>query len=83
VTVPAGAAHLEGTLTLLNWLLTPEAQNMAIDMVAAYPGIDWKYMPASVREKFKDVAKGFAPYPNPKYLADIKRLWHEKVVAAQ
>ena len=83
VTVPAGAAHLEGTLTLLNWLLTPEAQNMVINMVAGYPGIDWKYMPASVREKFKEVAKGFAPYPNPKYLADIKRLWHEKVVAAQ
>ncbi len=83
VTIPAGGAHLEGTLTLLNWLLTPEAQTLVIDMVAGYPGIDWSYMPASVREKFKDVAKGYSPYPNPKYLADIKRLWHEKVVGGQ
>jgi putative spermidine/putrescine transport system substrate-binding protein len=83
VTLPAGAEHIGGTLLLLNWLLTPEAQNMVIDMVAGYPGIDWKYMPESVRQKFADVAKGFAPYPNPKYLADIKRLWHEKVVAGQ
>lgn len=82
VMLPAGAAHLEGSLTFLNWTLTPEAQNMVINMVAGYPGIDWKYMPASVREKFKDVATGFSPYPNPKYYADIKRLWHEKVVAA-
>ena len=40
-------------------------------------------MSPTVRNEFKGVAKGFAPYPNPKYLADIKRLWHDKVVAAQ
>lgn len=79
VTLPAGSAHLEGALTLLNWLLTPEAQTMVIDMVSGYPGIAWKHMPESVRMQFKDVAKGYSPYPNPKYLADIKRLWHERV----
>ncbi len=80
VTLPAGSAHLEGALTLLNWLLTPEAQTLVIEMVSGYPGIEWKYMPQSVRDKFKDVAKPFAPFPNAKYLADIKRLWHERVV---
>jgi putative spermidine/putrescine transport system substrate-binding protein len=54
-----------------------------IDMIAGYPGIEWKYMPAPLRDQFKDVAKGFSPYPSPKYLADIKRLWHEKVVVGQ
>ena len=83
VMLPALGAHLEGAMTFLNWLLTPEAQTMVIDMIAGYPGIDWKYMPASVRDQFKDVAKGFSPYPSPKYLADIKRLWHEKVVVGQ
>ncbi len=80
VTLPAGSAHLEGTLTLLNWLLTPEAQTMVIDQVSGYPGVDWKYMPESVRAKFQDVAKPPAPFPNAKYLADLKRLWHEQVV---
>jgi putative spermidine/putrescine transport system substrate-binding protein len=79
VTLPSGSAHLEGTLTLLNWLLTPEAQAMVIDEVSGYPGIDWKYMPESVRVKFQDVAKPYAPFPNAKYLADIKRLWHDNV----
>jgi len=83
VAVPAGSAHREGTLTLLNWLLTPDAQAMIIDEISGYPGIDWKYMPESVRARFKDVAKPFAPYPNPKYEADIKRLWHERVAGAQ
>jgi putative spermidine/putrescine transport system substrate-binding protein len=79
VTLPAGSAHLEGTLTLLNWLLTPEAQTMVINVVSGYPGIDWKYMPEAVRAQFKDVAKPYAPLPNSKYLADLKRLWHEQV----
>jgi putative spermidine/putrescine transport system substrate-binding protein len=83
VMLPAGGAHLEGAMTFLNWLLTPEAQTMVIDMIAGYPGIEWQYMPASLREQFKDVAKGFSPYPSPKYLADIKRLWHEKVVVGE
>ena len=56
---------------------------MVIDVVAGYPGIDWKYMPQSVRERFKDVAKAYAPWPNPKYLADIKRLWHEQVAGGK
>ena len=79
VTVPAGSAHLEGSFTLVNWLLTPEAQQLVIERVSGYPGIDWKYMPAAVREKFAAVAKPYAPFPNSKYLADMLRLWHEHV----
>jgi putative spermidine/putrescine transport system substrate-binding protein len=79
VTVPAGSAHLEGAFTLLNWLLTSDAQELVIDRVSGYPGIDWKYMPEAVRAKFAAVAKPYAPFPNSKYLADMLRLWHEQV----
>ncbi|HKX17671.1 MAG TPA: extracellular solute-binding protein [bacterium] len=83
VTLPSFSAHLEGALTLLNWLLTPEAQALVIRDVSGYPGVDWKYMPDSVRKQFADVAKPYAPLPNAKYLADIKRLWHDRVAAGQ
>jgi len=83
VTLPALSQHLEGALTLLNWLLTPEAQEMVINAVSGYPGVDWKYMPASVRAKFADVAKPYSPLPNAQYLADLKRLWHDRVAAGQ
>src|SRR5579885_2618282 len=79
VTAPAGSTHLEGTFTLLNWLLTSEAQQMVITAVSGYPGVDWKYMPAGVRQQFADVAKPYAPLPDSKYFADMKRLWHERV----
>lgn len=83
VTLPALSQHLEGALTLLNWLLTPEAQTLVISQVSGYPGVDWKYMPASVRAQFADVAKPYAPFPNAKYLADLKLLWHDRVAAGQ
>ena len=83
VTLPSFSAHLEGALTLLNWLLTPEAQEIVIREVSGYPGVDWKYMPESVRKQFADVAKPYSPLPNAKYLADIKRLWHDRVAAGQ
>lgn len=79
VTAPVGSGHLEGTFTLLNWLLTPEAQQLVINGVSGYPGVDWKYMPDSVKMQFADVAKPYAPLPNSKYFADMLRLWHEKV----
>ena len=79
VTVPAGSAHLEGIFQLLNWLLTPEAQQIVINQVSGYPGVDWQYMPASVRQQFAEVAKPYAPLPNSKYLADMLRLWHERI----
>jgi putative spermidine/putrescine transport system substrate-binding protein len=83
VTLPALSGHLEGALTLLNWLLTPEAQELVITQVSGYPGVDWKYMPESVRRQFADVAKPYSPLPNAKYLADLKRLWHDRVAAGQ
>ncbi|HLY23418.1 MAG TPA: extracellular solute-binding protein [bacterium] len=83
VTLPSLSAHLEGALTLLNWLLTPEAQQLVISQVSGYPGVDWKYMPAVVRKQFADVAKPYSPLPNAKYLADLKLLWHDRVAAGQ
>ncbi len=79
VTAPASSAHLEGTFLLLNWLLTPDAQTLVVNGVSGYPGVDWQYMPASVRSKFADVAKPYAPLPNSQYFADMLRLWHERV----
>ena len=79
VTAPVNSAHLEGSFTLLNWLLTPEAQTLVVNGVSGYPGVDWQYMPASVRTKFADVAKPYAPLPNSKYFADMLRQWHEQV----
>lgn len=79
VTVPASSAHLEAAFTMLNWLLTPEAQTLVVNGVSGYPGVDWQYMPASVRAKFADVAKPYAPLPNSQYFADMLRQWHEQV----
>ncbi len=82
VAVPAGAEHQAAGLSYLNWLLNTRVQAIVVDTLAAYPGIEWKYMPKGVRDKFAGIASNFSPLPNARYAADAKRLWQEKVAGS-
>src|SRR5262249_47592219 len=47
-------------LKFMDWLLTPEPQAVIIDKLNGYPGIDIKYMPGNVQEKYADIAKAYS-----------------------
>ncbi len=80
--VPVHAEHQAAGLQFLNWLLTSKPQTVVVNTLAGYPGIEWKYMPKDVRDKFAGIAGNFSPLPNAKYQADAKRLWQEKVAGS-
>lgn len=82
VVVPVGAEHQAAGLMYLNWLLNTRVQAVVVQTLAAYPGIEWKYMPKDVRDKFAGIAGNFNPIPNGRYAADAKRLWQEKVAGS-
>jgi len=82
IAIPVHAEHQASGLMFLNWLLTSKAQTIVVNKLAGYPGIDWKYMPKDVRDKFAGIAQNFSPLPNAKYQADAKRLWQEKVAGS-
>jgi putative spermidine/putrescine transport system substrate-binding protein len=82
IAIPAGAEHQATGLMFLNWLLNTRVQAVVVETLAAYPGIEWKYMPKGVRDKFAGIAVNFNPLPNAKYQADAKRLWQEKVAGS-
>ncbi|MGN6674880.1 MAG: extracellular solute-binding protein [Thermomicrobiales bacterium] len=63
----------------LNWLLTPDAQNVVIQKLNGYPGIDWKYMPDDVQKKYADIAKSYSIGFSSKFGNDLNKLWYEKV----
>lgn len=62
-----------------NWLLTPDAQTVVITKMNGYPGLDWKYMPADVKEKFADIAKAYSFGFSSKFDNDMHQQWYEKV----
>ena len=80
--IPAHAEHQAAGLQFLNWLLTTKPQTVVVNTLAGYPGIDWKYMPKDVRDKFVGIAANFSPLPNARYQADATRLWQEKVAGS-
>jgi len=80
--IPVHAEHQAAGLQFLNWLLTSKPQTVVVNTLAGYPGIEWKYMPKDVRDKFAGIAGNFNPFPNAKYQADAKRLWQEKVAGS-
>ena len=63
----------------LNWLLTPEPQQIIVEQLNGYPGLDWKYMSPDVQQKFADVAKAYSYAFSPKFGTDRNKLWYEKV----
>ncbi len=82
IAIPVHAEHQGAGMMFLNWLLTSKAQSIVVNKLAGYPGIEWKYMPKDVRDKFAAIATNFSPLPNGKYKADALRLWQEQVAGS-
>jgi putative spermidine/putrescine transport system substrate-binding protein len=80
--IPVNAEHQGAGMMFLNWLLTSKAQTIVVNKLVGYPGIEWKYMPKDVRDRFAGIAGNFSPLPNAKYQADAKRLWQEQVAGS-
>ena len=77
--IPTDSKNKEALYEFLNWLLTPEPQQMIIDQINGYPGLDWKYMAPEVQQKYADVAKAYSFDFSPQFNNDKNKLWYEKV----
>jgi putative spermidine/putrescine transport system substrate-binding protein len=77
--IPSDSTHKEVLYEFLNWLLTPEPQNLIVEQINGYPGLDWQYMPAEVQQKYADVAKAYSFGFSPQFETDRNKLWYEQV----
>ncbi|THF86758.1 extracellular solute-binding protein [Deinococcus sp. KSM4-11] len=77
--VAADSANKAAAYTFLNWLLTPDVQAIVADKMNGYPGVQLKYMPAAVQQKFGDMAGDYSFGFSSKFNADMTRMWYERV----
>jgi putative spermidine/putrescine transport system substrate-binding protein len=77
--IPTDSKNKEALYEFLNWLLTPDPQNTIVQQINGYPGLDWKYMPDDVQQKYADVAKAYSFDFSPQFGNDRNKLWYEKV----
>jgi len=78
--VPKTAKHKKVLYKFVNYILSPEAQQMIVDVMAGFPAIDVKYMSDSIRQKFEDVsANTLRPTYQTQMGNDFKAAWQQSV----
>jgi putative spermidine/putrescine transport system substrate-binding protein len=78
--VPKTAKHKKVLYKFVNYILSPEAQQMIVDVMAGFPAIDVKYMGDSIKQKFQDVsANTLRPTYQTKMGNDFKAAWQQSV----
>lgn len=78
--IPANAAHKAEALKLANFLLTPTMQERMIADFGAFPAVEWKYLPASLAEKYKDVIASSMPvFPQGEWSRALNDGWYANV----
>jgi putative spermidine/putrescine transport system substrate-binding protein len=78
--VPKTARHKKVLYRFVNYILSPEAQQMIVNVMAGFPAIDIKYMGDAVKQKFEDVsANTLRPTYQTQMGNDFKAAWQQSV----
>lgn len=78
--VPKTARHKKVLYKFVNYILSPEAQQMIVNVMSGFPAIDLKYMGSAIQQKFEDVsANTLRPTYSTKQANDFKAQWQQTV----
>ena len=78
--VPKTARHKKVLYKFVNYILSPEAQQMIVNVMSGFPAIDIKYMGSAIQQKFEDVsANTLRPTFSTKMGNDFKAQWQQTV----
>ncbi len=77
LSVTSKAPNLKNAILFIDWMLTPEAQDIIIKKMKGYPGIQWEFMPAGTIESFGDVASGYRMSFSEDYNSSMKQKWQK------
>jgi len=78
--VPKTAKHKKVLYKFVNYILSPTAQQMIVNVMAGFPAIDVKYMGDAIKQKFQDVsANTLRPTYQTKMGNDFKAAWQQSV----
>jgi putative spermidine/putrescine transport system substrate-binding protein len=81
VGVVKNSPHLVQDNIFVNWLLTPAVQTIVVHSVDGYPGVEWKYMPSTVKSQFGAIATEYSEYWSSKFTTDLNSKWQADVAS--
>lgn len=65
----------------LNFVLSPEAQEVIVEKMNGFPGIELSNMPQEMQDKFKGVAEGFRTFNIGDLNTEMNKRWQAEVAA--
>ncbi|WP_026564210.1 extracellular solute-binding protein [Bacillus sp. UNC41MFS5] len=71
----------EAAEELLNYVLTPKAQEIVADKMYGYPGIDWDLLPEELQRNFESVKGGYRIFNGGSLSEEINKRWQEEIAA--
>ncbi|MFF2480227.1 extracellular solute-binding protein [Paenibacillus sp. NPDC058071] len=71
----------EAVYQFLNFVLSPEAQEVIVDKMNGFPGIELSHMSQEVQDKFSGVAEGFRSFNLGELDKEINKRWQSEVAA--
>ena len=78
--VPKTAKNKAQVYKFVDYILSPSAQQMIVEVMSGFPAIDIKYMGDSIKQKFQDVsANTLRPTYSTKMANDLKAQWQQTV----
>jgi putative spermidine/putrescine transport system substrate-binding protein len=78
--VPKTAKHKKALYKFVNYVLSPTAQQMIVDVMSGFPAIDIKYMGDAIKSKFQDVSSNtLRPTFQTNMGNDFKAAWQQSV----
>ncbi len=80
LSIPKTAKNKASVYKFVNYILSPAAQRMIVNVMAGFPAIDIKYMGNAIKQKFEDVAANtLRPTYSTKMANDLKAQWQQVV----
>jgi putative spermidine/putrescine transport system substrate-binding protein len=77
--VVKGSPHLSAAYKLINYMLSPAAQQLIISGMNGYPGVELKYEPASVEQKFANIDTAWSQGWYTTFDDDFNSIWQQRV----
>jgi putative spermidine/putrescine transport system substrate-binding protein len=78
--IPSNASNLEGALTLANFLLEVEIQELIVREIGGFPAIAWDMLPDELQTQYTSVITDTVPtWPGGAYTAAMVEGWYNNV----
>lgn len=78
--VPTDAGNHDLAVKLIDFTLDPSIQSQIVSEIGGFPGIDWKYLPADLQQKYASVVPTSIPsYPDGDWSVALNDGWYRTV----